>query len=59
MAMIAPPNVLPIMISVLEIGATRISLRKPNCLSQMISSPEKTAVKRIAMVTIPGVRKLM
>jgi hypothetical protein len=56
-AMIAPPRVFPIIIYVLEIGATRVSLGKPNRRSQITSRPEKTAVKRIAMAIIPGVRK--
>jgi hypothetical protein len=45
------------MISVLEIGATKVSLRKPNRRSHITSSPEKIVVKRIAMAIIPGARK--
>ncbi len=35
-AVVAPPTVWPTMISRREIGATRVSFRNPNCLSQMI-----------------------
>jgi len=30
-AVVAPPKVWPSMISVLEIGATRVSFKNPNC----------------------------
>jgi len=39
-----------------ETGATRVSFRKPNWRSQMISIPLNTAVKRMPMVTMPGAR---
>ena len=44
-ATVAPPNVRPIIILNLDTGATRVSFKKPNCLSQIISIPENTEVK--------------
>jgi len=55
-ATVAPPSVLPIMILYLETGATKVSLRNPNCLSRMTSIPLNMAVNRILMAMIPGAR---
>jgi len=59
MATVAPPKVLPSIISNLETGATNVSFKKPNCLSQIISIPEKTAAKRMLMAITPGVKNWM
>jgi len=41
------------------VGATSVSLRKPNCLSQIISIPEKRAVLPASSKTIsPGTKNL-
>ena len=58
-ATIAPPSIRPKTISSRETGATSVSFKNPNCRSQIISMPENTALKRIAIETIPGERKLM
>jgi hypothetical protein len=42
------------MISSRETGATSVSFKNPNCLSQMIWIPEKTEVKRTLIATMPG-----
>ena len=54
---VAPPSVLPIIIFKRETGETRVSFKKPNCLSQMTSIPVKTAENRIVIEIIPGERK--
>ena len=46
-ATVAPPSVRPNMMVKRETGATKVSFRNPNCLSQIISMPEKIAVKRM------------
>ena len=58
-AVVAPPAVWPSMISSRLTGATSVSFRNPNCLSQMIWIPEKTDVNRTLIATIPGMRKTM
>jgi hypothetical protein len=58
-AIVAPPKVLPNMISNRVTGATKVSFKNPNCLSQMSSIPENMAVKRIAWAITPGAKKLM
>lgn len=55
-ATVAPPKVLPIIISKRDTGATSVSFKNPNCLSQMISIPAKIAVNRMLIETIPGTR---
>ena len=55
-ATVAPPSVLPIIILYLETGATKVSLRNPNCLSQITSIPLNIAVKRMLIAIIPGAR---
>jgi hypothetical protein len=57
-AMEEPPSSFPTTIEVLEIGATKISLRNPNSLSQTIDIALKKEVKRTVMPTIPGNIKL-
>ncbi len=54
--MVAPPKVRPIMMFILETGATRVSFKKPNCLSQIISMPEKIAENKTLMAIMPGAR---
>lgn len=44
------------MIDVREMGATRISFRKPNCRSQMIMMPNEMEEKSSTMPIIPGAR---
>jgi hypothetical protein len=56
-AIVAPPRVLPMMIENLEMGATRTSWRKPNCLSQRTDTPVNIEEKTIDIVMIPGARK--
>lgn len=58
-ATLAQPSVLPIMILYLETGATKVSLRKPNCLSQITSIPLNMAVKRMLIAMMPGARNSM
>jgi hypothetical protein len=58
-AMLEPPSVLPIMILSLDTGATRISLRNPNCLSRITSIPAKSDVNKMLMQMIPGARNSM
>lgn len=57
--MVAPPKVLPIIISILDTGAAKVSFKNPNCLSQIISIPEKTAENKTLIAIIPGVRNWM
>ena len=40
-------------------GATIVSFKNPNWRSQMISMPEKTAVKRMLMAITPGAMNWM
>ena len=58
-ATVAPPSLPPSTISIRDTGATRVSFRKPNWRSQMISMPENTALNRMPMVTMPGARNWM
>ena len=51
---VAPPSVWPSIISVLDMGATNVSLRNPNCLSHNICIPENTEENSIVIATIPG-----
>ena len=39
-----------------DTGATIVSFKNPNCLSQISSMPPKIAVKTTAMATMPGAR---
>ena len=55
-AVVAPPAVWPSMISSRVTGATSVSFKNPNCLSQMIWMPEKTEVKSTLIATMPGTR---
>ena len=55
-ATVAPPKVLPIMILYLATGATKVSLRKPNCLSRITSIPLNIAVNKMLIAMIPGAR---
>ena len=55
-ATVAPPSVLPIMIVYLETGATKVSLRNQNCLSQITSIPLNIALKRILIAMMPGAK---
>jgi hypothetical protein len=55
-ATVALPSVRPSTISSRGTGATRVSFRKPNWRSQMISMPLKIAVNRMPIVTMPGAR---
>ncbi|HEY4662213.1 MAG TPA: hypothetical protein VIH07_00895 [Candidatus Humimicrobiaceae bacterium] len=54
MAIEEPPRSFPTTIEVLEIGATRISLRNPNSRSQTIDIALKKEVKSTVIPTIPG-----
>jgi len=56
-AVVAPPTVCPSIISSLDTGATSVSFKKSNCLSQMIWTPEKIEVKSTLITTMPGMRK--
>jgi hypothetical protein len=53
-AAVAPPTVCPNIISVLETGATSVSFKKPNCLSQIICIPENIEVNNTLIEIIPG-----
>ena len=53
-AVVAPPNVRPVMIEIRETGATSVSLRKPNCRSQIKSIPENMELKRTVIPITPG-----
>lgn len=55
---VASPKALPKIVAVLETGATNISFKKPNSLSQITEMPEKKAVKNTAITTIPGAKKV-
>ena len=56
-AVVAPPSVLPRIIDVLLIGATRTSCKNPNCLSHKTETPVNIDENIIAIVIIPGARK--
>jgi hypothetical protein len=47
MAAVPIPNILPIKMDILPMGATSISFIKPNCLSQITDIPRNILVKRI------------
>ncbi len=55
---VKPPAVRPRTMAILLTGATIISFRKPNSLSQMTERPAKVAENSNVMPIIPGVRKL-
>jgi len=55
--MVAPPRVLPTTIENLLTGATKISFRNPNCLSQIIDTPANIDANTIERAAIPGARK--
>jgi len=57
-AIVEPPSIFPATIEVLDIGATRTSLKNPNSLSQTIDMALKKEVKRTVIPTIPGNIKL-
>jgi hypothetical protein len=54
MAAVPIPNILPIKIDILPIGATNISFIKPNCLSQITDMPKNILVNRRVWAIIPG-----
>jgi hypothetical protein len=54
MAIVEPPSSFPTTIELREIGATRISLKKPNSRSQTIDIALKKEVKRTVIPTMPG-----
>jgi hypothetical protein len=58
-ATVAPPKVLPNIILNLETGATKVSFKKPNCLSQITSMPLYIAVNIMLIAIIPGARNWM
>ena len=47
-AVVAPPNTLPITTEVRELGVTSISFRNPNCLSHSTAVPDAIEVRREA-----------
>jgi hypothetical protein len=55
-ATVAPPKVRPNIILNRETGATIVSFKNPNCLSQISSIPPNIAVKTIAIDIIPGAK---
>jgi hypothetical protein len=57
-AVVQPPKALPMKIDVLETGATRISFKKPNSLSQITDIPLEIDIVTKDMATIPGNKKL-
>ncbi len=58
-ATVAPPKVRPSIICHRGTGATKVSFRKPNCLSQITLIPEKIAKNKILIETIPGTKNCM
>jgi hypothetical protein len=48
------PSIFPRNIELLDIGATSISFRKPNSLSQITETPMNIDVKSIVWAMIPG-----
>ncbi len=58
MPVVKPPAVRPRTMAILLTGATIISFKKPNSLSQRTERPAKVAEKSNVMPMIPGVRKL-
>src|SRR5690349_13074526 len=55
--MVAPPSVLPSMMFVRVTGATRVSFRKPNCLSHIRPTPQKIALNKMVCAIMPGTIK--
>ena len=53
-AMVAPPNILPITMADRLTGATSISRRNPNSRSQTIEAAEKIAVNMTDIASTPG-----
>lgn len=53
-AVVQPPKAFPVNIDVLEIGATSISFKKPNSLSQITETPEAMEIPTRDIATIPG-----
>ncbi len=58
-AVVAPPAIRPSTRDTRETGATMISLRNPNSLSQRTDNPPMTEVNSMAIPTIPGTRNRM
>jgi hypothetical protein len=56
MLVVAPPKHLPNNRLALDTGATRVSFKNPNCLSQIKDIPFITALNSIVMPTIPGAK---
>jgi len=57
-AVVQPPRDLPMKIDVLDTGATRISFRKPNSLSQTTDIPLEIDIVTKDIATMPGNKKL-
>ena len=55
-AIVAPPNVLPITIDSLLTGATKTSCKNPNFLSHKIDNPTKREGIKIVIEIIPGAK---
>lgn len=53
-AVVQPPRALPMKIDILDIGATKISFKKPNSLSQMTDIPAEIEIPTRDMATMPG-----
>ena len=53
---VAPPNIFPTTMLVLETGATNISFKNPNCLSQITDTPEEVELNKIIIPITPGAR---
>jgi hypothetical protein len=51
---VAAPNVLPVIMVSLDTGATNISFKNPDRLSQIRSIPVNTEVKRMLIAIMPG-----
>ncbi len=58
-AVVPPPSTLPTATDERGMGATSISLRKPNSRSQMMEMAENMAVNSTVMHTMPGYMKVM
>ncbi len=53
-AVVHPPKAFPINMEVLDTGATRISFKNPNSLSQITETPEAIETPTKDITTIPG-----
>ncbi len=56
---VAPPAMRPSTIDTRLTGATMISFRNPNSLSQRTDSPPKVEENRMLIPIMPGTRKVM